>query len=110
MNNTNAALLDFTGKVVLITGAATGIGRVVAVAFAQHGASLVIGDINEDAAGETMSQLKRAGAEAVFVRTDVSNEADVKKLVSEAVRRFGRNIAGCVVPQTHEAVPHQRCP
>ena len=82
--------LDFHGKVVLVTGAATGIGRAVAVAFAEHGANLVIGDVNEDAAGETMGHLTRAGAEAVFVRTDVSDEADVKRLVSEAVRRFGR--------------------
>jgi NAD(P)-dependent dehydrogenase (short-subunit alcohol dehydrogenase family) len=90
MKTTNGSFFDFRGKVVLITGAATGIGRVVAVAFAEHGANLVIGDVNEDAAGETMSQVNRAGAEAVFVRTDVSDEADVKKLVSEAVRRFGR--------------------
>lgn len=88
MNSNNS--LNFRGKVVLVTGAATGIGRAVAVAFAEHGANLVIGDVNEDGAGETMSHVNRAGAEAVFVRTVVSDEADAEKLVSEAVRRFGR--------------------
>src|SRR5580765_4750455 len=90
MKSTNVSFFDFRGRVVLITGAATGIGRAVAVAFAEHGANLVIGDVNEDAAGETMSQVNRAGSDALFARTDVSDEADVKKLVSEAIRRFCR--------------------
>jgi NAD(P)-dependent dehydrogenase (short-subunit alcohol dehydrogenase family) len=82
--------LDFSGRVVLITGAATGIGRAAAVAFARHGATLSIGDINEQAAGETLELVKRAGAEGIFTRTDVSQEVDVEKLVSETVRRFGK--------------------
>jgi hypothetical protein len=53
--------LSFRGKVVLITVAATVIGRAVAVAFAEHGANLVIGDVNEDAAAETMSHVNRVG-------------------------------------------------
>jgi NAD(P)-dependent dehydrogenase (short-subunit alcohol dehydrogenase family) len=81
---------DFNGKVVVITGAATGIGRAVAVAFAAHGAKLTIGDVNEDAAGETLRLVEEAGSEALFVRTDVSKEADAENLVSETLRRFGR--------------------
>ena len=88
MNATD--LLDFDGKVVLITGAATGIGRAVAVAFARHGARLAIGDINEAAASETLDLVKRAGGEALFRRTDVSQEADVEGLVSQTVAQFGR--------------------
>ena len=82
--------LDFRGRVVLITGAATGIGRAVAAAFAAHGAKLSIGDVNEEGARETLKLVKEAGGEAVFLRTDVSEEADVQKLVSETVRHFGR--------------------
>ena len=82
--------LDFRGRVVLITGAATGIGRAVAVAFAAHGAKVSIGDVNEEAVRETLHLVKEAGGEAVFVRTDVSEEADVQKLVSETVGHFGR--------------------
>lgn len=82
--------LDFRGRVVLITGAATGIGRAVAVAFAAHGAKLSIGDVNEEAVRETLKLVKEAGGEAIFRRTDVSEEADVQKLVSETVGHFGR--------------------
>jgi NAD(P)-dependent dehydrogenase (short-subunit alcohol dehydrogenase family) len=82
--------LDFSGKVVLITGAATGIGRAVAVAFASAGAQLSIGDVNREAAQETLELVKRAGAGALFTRTDVSQEADVQKLVSDTIERFGR--------------------
>ena len=81
---------DFRGRAVLITGAATGIGRAVAVAFAARGARLSIGDVNEESARETLDLVKEAGGEAVFVRTDVSVEADVQKLVAETVRHFGR--------------------
>lgn len=81
---------DFTGKVALITGAATGIGRAVAVAFASRGASVSIGDINEEAARETVDLVRDAGGKALFLRTDVSQESDVEKLVAETARCFGR--------------------
>jgi len=88
MNDT--PLLDFSGKVVLITGAATGIGRAVAIAFAKHGARVAIGDVNERAAADTIRSIEQTGAEALFVGTNVSVESDVEKLVTETVRRFGR--------------------
>jgi len=61
MASANRDSLDFNGKVVLITGAATGIGRAVAVGFAGRGARVAIGDINEAAATETLDLIKRAG-------------------------------------------------
>jgi NAD(P)-dependent dehydrogenase (short-subunit alcohol dehydrogenase family) len=90
MTSLSSDLLNFRGKTVLITGAATGIGRAVALAFAQHGARVSIGDLNEDLARETLDSIERLGAEAIFVRTDVSREAEVQQLVSETVRRFGQ--------------------
>jgi len=90
MTSPTPVSLDFTGKVVLITGAATGIGRAVALAFARHGAQLSIGDINRDAAEQTLELVKRAGGEVLFTATDVSLEDDVHKLVSNTMERFGR--------------------
>jgi NAD(P)-dependent dehydrogenase (short-subunit alcohol dehydrogenase family) len=89
MAPTTDDLLDFDGKVALITGAATGIGRALALAFASRGASVAVGDINEDAAHETLDLLERAGANILFVRTNVADEGDVEKLVASTVQRFG---------------------
>ena len=62
-------LLDYTGKTVLITGAATGIGRATALAFAEQGANLVIGDLNNQAE-DTVAAAVEKGAKAIFVKPD----------------------------------------
>jgi NAD(P)-dependent dehydrogenase (short-subunit alcohol dehydrogenase family) len=80
---------SFEGKVVLITGAATGIGRATSLAFARAGASLVLGDLNEQGANETVALVRELGGNAHFVRTDVSREADVAALVKHAIDTFG---------------------
>lgn len=80
--------LDFTGKVVLITGAATGIGRATAQAFARNGAKVVIGDI-DDRTQETVQLIADEGGEATFVRTDVTDDAAVAALVRAAVDTYG---------------------
>ena len=83
--------LDFHGKVVLVTGAATGIGRAVAAAFARRGAHLSIGDVNVEAGIETLELVRRiGGSEAIFLKTDVSEEADVRNLIAATIDRFGR--------------------
>jgi NAD(P)-dependent dehydrogenase (short-subunit alcohol dehydrogenase family) len=73
-----------------MTGAATGIGRAVTIGFASRGAKVAIGDINEEAARETLDLAARAGADVLFVRTNVSLEADVENLVGATLERFGR--------------------
>lgn len=103
MPSAHADFLDFTDKVVLITGAATGIGRAVALGFADRGAKLAIGDINEQAASTTLDLIKQAGGEVLFVQTNVAEESEVERLVAATVERFGRldcafNNAGIVDP------------
>ena len=79
---------DFSDKVALVTGGSRGIGRATAVLFAQSGAKVVIGDA-DPAGDQTVEAIKRDGGEATFVRTDVSEEADVKNLIAAAVRTYG---------------------
>ena len=77
-------------KVALITGVASGMGRQAALTFAREGASVVGCDVNEAAGAETLDMVRRAGGEMLFVRADVSNEADVAALVRCGVKRYGR--------------------
>jgi NAD(P)-dependent dehydrogenase (short-subunit alcohol dehydrogenase family) len=77
-------------KVVLITGALTGIGRATAVAFAREGAKLVVSGRHDDKGQELAAELRGLGAEAEFVKADVRHEEEVKNLVEITVKRFGR--------------------
>jgi NAD(P)-dependent dehydrogenase (short-subunit alcohol dehydrogenase family) len=76
--------------VVLITGALTGIGRAAAVVFAQEGARIAVSGRRDKEGLELVAELQRLGAEAIFVRTDVRKEDDVRNLVDQTVKRFGR--------------------
>jgi NAD(P)-dependent dehydrogenase (short-subunit alcohol dehydrogenase family) len=77
-------------KVVLITGALTGIGRATALAFAQEGARLIVSGRHDDEGQRLVGELRELGAEAEFVRSDVRHEDDVRSLVDKTVERFGR--------------------
>src|SRR5437870_2185173 len=77
-------------KVVLITGALTGIGRATALAFAQEGTRIVISGRHEQEGEKLVNELGELGAEAEFVRSDVRHEDDVRSLVDKTVARFGR--------------------
>src|SRR5271154_2021810 len=75
--------------VVLITGALSGIGRATAVAFANEGARIVIAGRKEEDSKKLLAELRKLGAEAEFVRSDVRHEEDVRNLVDKTVERFG---------------------
>ena len=88
-----------SNPVILITGALTGIGRATALAFAKIGARLVVSG-RRQAEGKALEvELQRLGAEAVFVQADVRHDEEVRRLIDQAVARFGRldaavNVAG----------------
>jgi NAD(P)-dependent dehydrogenase (short-subunit alcohol dehydrogenase family) len=77
-------------KVAIVTGAGSGIGRATAVAFAREGAHVVVGDLSEEAACETVAMIEAAGGRATFCYVDVSNEVLVSKMVEFAILHFGR--------------------
>lgn len=81
---------DFEGKVALVTGAASGIGRATAVAFAASGAAVVVADVDSVRGEETVALAQTAGGKAVFQRCDVASATEVDALVERAVKEFGR--------------------
>jgi NAD(P)-dependent dehydrogenase (short-subunit alcohol dehydrogenase family) len=94
---------DFTGKVALVTGAGSGIGRASALTFAAHGAMVVVSDIATEGGEETVRCIVAAGGEATFIRADVSRAGDVAALVEATIARYGRldcahNNAGILGP------------
>ena len=92
------------GKVALITGGASGMGKVAAALFAREGAKVVLTDVADDQGEATAEEIRRAGGEAAYVHADVSREADAEAMVDAAVERFGGlhvlyNNAGVMLPE-----------
>ena len=78
-----------SSPVVMITGALTGIGRAAAIIFAQEGARIVVSGRRDKEGQDLAAELQKRGAEAIFVRTDVRKDEDVRNLVDQTVERFG---------------------
>ncbi len=80
----------FVGKVALVTGAGSGIGRASAQKFAQEGAKVIVADLVAEGGNETVRLIREAGGEATFVKTDVSQAKEVETLISRTVETYGR--------------------
>jgi NAD(P)-dependent dehydrogenase (short-subunit alcohol dehydrogenase family) len=83
-------LQTFAGKVALVTGGTSGIGRATAIAYAKQQAKVVVVGRRMDEGEETVRLIKEAGGEAIFVQADVTKEADVEAMVDKVVSVFGR--------------------
>ena len=81
---------NFTDKVAFVTGAASGIGREAALAFAREGAKVVVADISEQGNQETVRLIKDQGGQAIAVKCDVTRSEDVKAALDKTVEAFGR--------------------
>ncbi|KFN42563.1 SDR family oxidoreductase [Arenimonas oryziterrae] len=97
---------SFAGKTVLATGAASGIGRGVALAFGAAGANVVVSDIDVAAGEQTAQDIVQAGGRAIFVRADVAVAADVEALVATTVATYGR--LDCAFNNAGVELEHQR--
>lgn len=78
------------GKIALVTGGGSGIGQATALIFAREGAKVVVADVLVEGGEATVSQIKKRGGDAAFVKTDVSQDAEVEALVQKAVATYGR--------------------
>lgn len=100
----------FENKVCIVTGAASGIGRATAIAFANEGAKVVVSDVNEEAGDLVVDEIKNTGQEAIFVKCNIGERADVVNLIKTTVDTFGRldcavnsaGIAGKLSQPVHE--------
>jgi len=97
------------GKVAIVTGSARGIGEGIAIRFAEEGATVVIADIKEKEGKEIAQRIKDMGEEAMFLRTDISKEEEIKNMVAKTIASYGKvdilvNNAGVAV-----ATPIEDC-
>ena len=104
--------MKLEGKVAIVTGAASGIGRASAILFAQEGARVVVAARNERGAAETVAMITAAGNEAFFASTDVTKEADIQRMGEATIARWGRidilfNNAGVVMVKPLEQMTEE---
>lgn len=84
-----------SGKVALVTGSGTGIGRATALKFAEEGAKVIVSDVSSDGGNETVALIKQQGGDAAFTRADVAKASEIEALVANAVGTYGRLDCAC---------------
>ncbi len=101
--------MEFSNKIILITGAGSGIGRVTAHAFAKEGGTVIVADINEKGGNETVKQIEELGGKAMFIKNNVADYEDVEKMHQTIIDKYGHldvavNNAGIggIPSRTHE--------
>lgn len=82
--------MDLKDKVAIVTGSRRGIGKAIVLALAKAGAHIVVSDINLDDCNKVVEEIKAIGKEGLAVKTDVSNNEDIKQMVESTIKRFGR--------------------
>jgi NAD(P)-dependent dehydrogenase (short-subunit alcohol dehydrogenase family) len=82
-------MVEFIGKVAIVTGASSGIGRSSALFYAREGAKVIVSDVNEAGGQETVRLIQAAGGEAFFVKADVADPTDCESLVRKTVEKYG---------------------
>lgn len=107
-----ASAFSFADKVVVVTGAARGLGRVTALGFARAGAKVVISDIDDAGGQETLRLLQGEGGEGLYLHTDVRSESEVQSMIEKTVEKYGQlncavnnagtEVIGDIVDQTAE--------
>jgi len=82
--------MSFKNQAVIITGGSSGIGRATAIEFAKRGANVVVSDINEAGGQETVAIIKKAGGQAIFVKTNVAEATEVQALIDTCIATYGQ--------------------
>jgi len=78
------------GKIAIVTGSSSGIGKAIALTFGKEGASVVVAARRKDLCEKTAAQIRKNGGDAMAIQTDVTDEAQVERLITETVKRYGR--------------------
>ncbi|WP_080058575.1 SDR family NAD(P)-dependent oxidoreductase [Spirosoma aerolatum] len=81
---------DLAGKTALVTGAASGIGKATAILYAQHGANVMLSDVDEAQGQQVAEEILASGAKARFLKADVGDSAQCQQLIQETVKTFGK--------------------
>src|SRR5207237_7609791 len=84
------AMKRLAGKIAIVTGSSSGIGKAIALTFAKEGASVVVAARRKELCEKTVTQIRHGGGDATAVQTDVTDEAQVERLITETVKRYGR--------------------
>jgi NAD(P)-dependent dehydrogenase (short-subunit alcohol dehydrogenase family) len=110
LQQTKGGSMRMKDKVVIVTGAASGIGEATAQVFAEHGAKVVVADLNGEGAEKNAAAIRAKGGQAIAVQTDISREADCQRAVEETAEAFGAlhvlvNNAATFVLKGIEATP-----